>query len=110
MGRYDNCEYDSTSFMTRSEHIEFAKRIEAEDDRQNGRLKKLEEQTQEIIDLTISVKELASSVRDMATLQAKHSEAIEALQNSKKEGYEKVFWIIITACVGAVIGYFIGLL
>ena len=55
--------------ITRAEHEEFCKRMEAENTRQNSRIRLLEEQTKTITDLAVSVKELAMSVKQMAETQ-----------------------------------------
>lgn len=48
--------------ISRAEHDEFAKRMEAEHSRQNHRLTTLEEKVNEIGELTVSVARLAKSV------------------------------------------------
>ena len=55
--------------ITRAEHEEFCKRIDAENNRQNQRIKLLEEQTKQVTDLALSVKELAQSIKQMAEMQ-----------------------------------------
>ena len=42
-------------YISRSEHAEFCKRVDAEDERQNKRLELLEENTKQINSLTTSV-------------------------------------------------------
>ena len=46
-------------YISRSEHAEFCKRVDAEDERRNKRLELLEENTKQINSLTTSVEKLA---------------------------------------------------
>ena len=58
---------DNTAPITRGEHIEFVKRVEDEEHRQNRRLEELEETVRQIQALTISVERLAISVQNMTS-------------------------------------------
>lgn len=91
--------------ITRAEHEEFRRRIEEEDDRQNSRIKHLEEQTKTIIDLAASVKELAISVKHMAETQKEQGEKLEKLEGRDGEMWRKIVGYVITAIVGMVIGF-----
>ena len=94
-----------TSLITRAEHEEFAKRIDAENERQNQRLKLLEEQTKQVTDIAISVRELAQSVKQMAVTQKEQGEKLEQLESRDGEMWRKVTGYIITAIIGIVIGF-----
>ena len=94
-----------TSPITRVEHEEFAKRIDAENERQNQRLKLLEEQTEQVTDIVISVRELAQSVKQMAVTQKEQGEKLEQLESRDGEMWRKVTGYIITAIIGIVIGF-----
>lgn len=91
--------------ITRAEHEEFRRRIEEEDDRQNSRIKHLEEQTKTITDLAVSVKELAISVKHMAETQKEQGEKLEKLEGRDGEMWRKIVGYVITAIVGMVIGF-----
>ena len=91
--------------ITRAEHEEFRRRIEEEDDRQNSRIKHLEEQTKTITDLAVSVKELAISVKQMAETQKEQGEKLEKLEGRDGEMWRKIVGYVITAIVGMVIGF-----
>ena len=91
---------DSTS-ITRAEHEEFCKRVEAEDHRQNERLEVLEEQTRQFTDLVLSVRELAQSVKQLAEIQKAQGE----LENRDGEMWRRVSGYVITSVIGLVIGY-----
>lgn len=94
-----------TTPITRAEHEEFAKRIDAENERQNQRLKLLEEQTKQVTDIAISVRELARSVKQMAETQKEQGEKLEKLESRDGEMWRKVTGYIITAIIGIVIGF-----
>lgn len=91
--------------ITRAEHEEFCKRIDAENERQNQRIKLLEEQTKQVTDLAISVRELAQSVKQMAETQKDQGEKLEKLESRDGEMWRKVVGYIITAIIGIVIGF-----
>lgn len=93
------------SSITRAEHEEFRRRIEEENDRQNSRIKILEEQTKTITDLTVSVKELAISVKQMAETQKEQGDKLEKLECKDGEMWRKVTGYTITAIIGIVIGF-----
>jgi hypothetical protein len=91
--------------ITRAEHEEFCKRIDAENNRQNQRIKLLEEQTKQITELTLSVRELALSVKQMAETQKKQGEKLEKLESRDGEMWRKVTGYIITTIIGIIIGF-----
>lgn len=99
---------DSTP-ITRAEHEEFCKRVEAEDRRQNKRLELLEEQTKQITDLVLSVQELAQSVKQLAEIQKTQGEKLDELENRDGEMWRKVSGYVITAIIGLVLGYLFNL-
>lgn len=94
-------------YITRVEHQEFAKRLEEENARQNHRLAKLEEAVTNINNLTVSVSKLAVSMEAMADEQKKTNERLTALEQEPGQNWSKFFWIVLTALVGAAVGYFI---
>ena len=52
-------------FLTIKVHEEFAKRIEAEEQRQNHRLNNLEDTMRQLTDLTVAVREMATNMAAM---------------------------------------------
>ena len=96
--------------ITRAEHDEFVKRIEAEEHRQNRRLDILEESVRQNGELTVSVERLATSVEQMAKEQAHQGERLETLESRDGEQWRKVTGYLITAVVGIVIGYIFTLI
>lgn len=95
---------DSTP-ITRAEHEEFCKRVEAEDNRQNKRLEILEEQTKQFTDLVLSVRELALSVKQLAEIQKAQGEKLDELESRDGEMWRRVSGYVITSIIGLVVGY-----
>lgn len=93
------------SLITRAEHEEFCKRLDAENNRQNQRIKLLEDQTKQVTELALSVRELAQSIKQMAETQKEQGERLEQLESRDGEMWRKVTGYIITAIVGIVIGF-----
>ena len=94
-----------TTPITRAEHEEFCKRIDAENKRQNRRIELLEEETKQVTDLALSVKELAQSIKQMTETQKEQGEKLEMLENRDGEMWRKVTGYITTAIIGIVIGF-----
>ena len=93
------------SSITRAEHEEFCKRIDAENNRQNQRIKLLEQQTKQVTELTLSVRELALSVKQMAETQKEQGKKLEKLESRDGEMWRKVTSYIITTTIGIIIGF-----
>lgn len=91
--------------INRAEHEEFRRRMEEEHSRTNARIKLLEESTNRITDLAISVKELALSVKQMAEEQHEHSTKLEKLESRDGEMWRKVVSYAVTVVIGIVIGF-----
>jgi hypothetical protein len=91
--------------ITRKEHEEFARRIDAENERQNKRIGLLEENVRQIGSLTASVEKLAVSMENMAKEQEKQGKRLETLESRDGEMWRKVVAYIATAIAGIVIGY-----
>lgn len=91
--------------ISRREHDEFAKRIEAEENRQNRRIELLEQAVKQNAELTLSVGKLATSVEQMAKEQAHQGERLETLESRDGEMWRKVTGYIVTAVAGIVVGF-----
>ncbi len=98
--------------ITRAEHEEFRKWVETEkkrladeDERQNSRLKLLEEDVRQISVLTTSVEKLAMSIEGMVKEQANQGKRLEELENRDGEMWRKVTGYLITAIAGILIGF-----
>ena len=91
--------------ITRAEYGEFGKRIEENHDRINARLRLLEENTKQMTDIAISVRELAMSIKQMTEEQKLQCIKIEKLESRDGEMWRKVVGYIVTAIVGVLIGF-----
>lgn len=94
--------------LTRQEHNEFhgefARRIDAENERQNRRISLLEESVQQINALVVSVEKMAINMGNMLEEQKKQGERLEALEKEPAETQKQIRQAIITAIVGTVVG------
>lgn len=91
--------------ISRAEHEEFCKRIEAEDNRQNRRLEILEKSLQQTQELVTSVEKMAVSLQSMVKEQENQGHRLEALESRDGEMWRKVTGYVVTAVVGIFIGY-----
>lgn len=83
--------------ISRGEHEEFARRIDAQEKRQNRRLELLEENVREIGALTVSVQKLAQSLQSMVKEQEQQGRRLQALESRDGEKWRKLMGYIATA-------------
>lgn len=83
--------------ISRGEHEEFARRIEAQEKRQDRRLELLEENVREIGALTVSVQKLAQSLQSMVKEQEQQGRRLQALESRDGEKWRKLMGYIATA-------------
>lgn len=93
------------SAITRAEHEEFRKRLEAEDERLNKRLTIVEGDIKDIKDLTASVEKLAVNMENMMKQQEKQGKRLEALEGRDGAMWRNVVGYAITAAISVVIGF-----
>lgn len=91
-------------FIAKREHEEFAKRMDAENERQNKRISLLEENVRQINDLTVSVREMAVNMGNMLEEQKKQGERLGKLEREPAETNKQIRQAIITSIVGTVVG------
>lgn len=91
-------------YITRAEHEEFKLRMEQENHRQNRRIETLEENTQQITQLTVSVEKLAQSIELMVSEQKQQGKRLETLESRDGEKWRKVTGYVITTIAGLAIG------
>ena len=103
------------NYITRQEHDEFLRRMEAEwkrrDDenkRQNSRIGMLEENVRQINALTVSVEKMAVNMENMLAEQRKLSDRMEVLEKEPAEAHKQIKMAVVTAIIGAVVGTVIG--
>lgn len=92
-------------YVTNEAFKEYSERIDAENERQNKRLSKLEDTVEKIQALTISVEKMATSIDAMAKEISKQGEKLEKIESKPADNWDKLLWIIGTAIVGAILGY-----
>lgn len=99
-------------YLTRHEHEEFRRSIEAEhrrldeeNDRQNHRITALEGITNQIASIATSVEKLATSMEHMQKEQMSQGKRLETLEKRDGEMWRKAVGYVVTAVLGIVIGY-----
>ena len=87
--------------ISRAEHEEFRKRIEAED---NRRIEILENSVQQLQELVTSVQTLANNMENMVKEQGQQSARLEALESRDGEKWRTVTSYLLTAILGIAVG------
>lgn len=98
------------NYITRQEHDEFARRQDAENERQNRRISLLEDNVRQINDLTVSVREMAVNMGNMLEEQKKQGERLGKLEREPADSYKQIKMVIITAIITAIISTVVGAL
>ncbi len=98
--------------ITRAEHEEFRRtvnadiqRLEAEDTRLNKRLTELETDNRQIQQLTVSVQKLADNIESMRQLQEDEGKRLSAIESRDGEMWRKVVSYLATAIISVVVGF-----
>ena len=91
--------------ISRTEHEEFAKRIDETNKRQDKRISELEDSVKEITALTTSIERLAVNMESMVKEQEKQGKRLEVLESRDGEMWRKVVGYAVTAILGIVIGF-----
>lgn len=94
--------------ISRQEHEEFARRIDAENERQNRRIALLEDSVRQINALTVSVEKMAVNMENMLAEQRKLSDRMEVLEKEPAENHRQIKMSFITATISAVVGAAVG--
>lgn len=97
-------------YIERHEHDEFVKRMEAEHTRQNKRIKKLEDDMQEQLDLVRAVDRMSINMESMLKEQVKQGEEIKELKEVPMKNWNTVKSSILSAIGGALGTAIIGLI
>lgn len=95
-------------YITRAEHEEYALRMDQEHKRTNHRLETLEQTTQEINRLQLSIERLAVSVESMVKEQRQQSDRLQVLEGRDGTMWRQTVGYIISAVIGAAATYIIG--
>jgi len=91
--------------LTRAEHLEHVKRMEDEHKRINKRLDRVEGDQKQITDLTIAVKEMATSMKDMMEEQRDQGDRLEALESRDGEKWRETTKYVLFTCLGILISF-----
>ena len=91
-------------YILRSEHEEFARRIDSEDARQNRRIALLEENGRHINAMTISIEKMAVNMENMLAEQRKLGDRMEVLEKEPAETHKQIKMAVITSVVGTIVG------
>lgn len=92
------------NFITRQEHTEFARRQDAENDRQNRRIQLLEDNMRQINALTVSVEKMAVNMENMLSEQKKQGEKLEILEKEPAENQKQIKLAVIASVIGTIAG------
>ncbi len=91
--------------ISRAEHEEFVRRMEAEHRRQNRRIELLEDTVRQIGALTTSVERLAVSVQTMGKTLARQSDRLAAIEDRDGAMWRKAVGYAVTAALGLALGF-----
>ena len=94
--------------ISREEHEEFRRRLEAENKRADARLKLLESKVDQIGAITVSIERLATNMENMAKEQKEQGERLESLEGRDGAMWRTVSSYIATAIVGAVVAFILA--
>lgn len=92
-------------YISREEHEEFCKRIDAENHRQNRRIELLEQNTKQISALTTSVEKLALSIESMVKEQEAQGKRLKVLESRDGKMWREAVKYMILTIIGIMIGY-----
>lgn len=91
-------------YIRRQEHEEFARRQDAENERQNRRIQLLEDNVRQINALTVSVEKMAVNMENMLAEQKRQGDRLEDLEKEPAEATKQIRQAILTAIAGTVAG------
>lgn len=91
--------------VTRAEHEEFAKRVEAEDSRQNKRLEIVESSIAEIKSVQSDIKAINLNIERILETLKKEEDRLDTLESRDGNMWRTVVTYTITAIIAAVVGF-----
>lgn len=104
-------------YITRNEHEEFARRQDAENERQNRRIALLEESVKQMNALTVSVEKMAVNMENMlnaierqGNLIENQNDRLDKIEKEPAETHKSIKNSIITSIISTVVGIVIGAL
>lgn len=90
--------------VTRKEHEEFAKRIEAEDHRQNRRIEELENSIKQLTSIAASMEKLAANMEVMIKEQEHQRGRLDAFEREPVDTWKHIKTKALDTGVGIVAG------
>lgn len=90
-------------YITRGEHVEFVKRMEAEHKRLSHRLEKCEELTDQMHAMNKNIGELASNMKHLLDEQIEQRARLDKIEDEPKDAWDSVKKGVFSA-IGASIG------
>ena len=100
------------NMISRAEHEEFVRRMDAENERQNHRLESAENDIKALRALHVAVEKLATNMERMFEEQRKQGARLETLESRDGELWRKIVGYALTAGAGfllATLGHLAGL-
>ena len=94
-------------YITRPEYEERQKRLDDENRRQNHRIDKLEQISDQIADIAASVKVMAVTMQGMQVEQKEQGERLKKIEQEPADMWNKVIATIITVLVTATVTWLI---
>ena len=95
-------------YITRPEYDERQKRLDDENRRQNHRLDKLEQISNQIADIAASVKVMAVTMQGMQQEQKEQGERLKKIEQEPADNWNKLIATIIALVATAAFTYFLG--
>lgn len=95
----------SEELITEKTLNEVTKRIDQENDRQNNRLKKLEDDMGVLYKLSASIEKLAISMEYLAKEVEKQGKQLNDLEMKPAKRYDLIITTLISGLLGALIGF-----
>ena len=92
-------------YVTTALFMVSVEKLEAEDNRQNERLEKLESHMEGIDKIAVSVEKLAINMEHMLAEQKSQSERLKVIEDRDGDKWRTVGMYIGTSIVGLIIGY-----
>ena len=96
---------DDKDYITRFEYEERQKRIDDENNRQNHRIDKLENLTEQLSDMAASIKVMAVSLQGMQAEQKEQGERLKKIEEEPADKWNSLVKTIITVVATAVVTY-----
>jgi len=103
-GFYSTVEGCALSHCERREHEEFARRQDAENERQNRRIQLLEDNVRQINALTVSMEKMAVNMENMLAEQKRQGDRLEELEKEPVETHRQIKLAVISSVIGTVAG------